>query len=344
MLSKLYFGIALLLVVNSTIAQNNETARLRLMQLSFSSQSAMADIQIDGEVVLEGISFPFTTDYLELTPGSHILTTMISGEPTATASASLTLEAGKSYSVIVEGDYAEGANFIVIDESMMLLEATASAAMVINLTNQPISNIALNDRLLIENIPMGEYRTLSLPSTEFTLSGNLGDRRYSETFSPHSNTLFLIVIRLIPSGEAQIIYHRSSPLTVADYLQSVDAEAQFSQIAEFMGMTDLLNAFSDDGEYTLFLPTNQALSNTILLSDADSLYALLSSHIITQNLPPYRLPERETLMTLGGERVSLTFGTTDSGYWEIEGVPILWDVRLANGVIYGIEGVINRSE
>jgi hypothetical protein len=46
---------------------------------------------------------------------------------------------------------------------------------------------------------------------------------------------------------------------------------------------------------------------------------------------------------LAGNTVSFNFGSTDSGYWEIEGIPILWDVRLADGVIYGIEGVINAA-
>jgi len=52
------------------------------------------------------------------------------------------------------------------------------------------------------------------------------------------------------------------------------------------------------------------------------------------------LPSYDTLTTLAGAVVSLNFGATDSGYWEIEGAPILWDLRLADGVIYAIDGVV----
>ncbi len=70
------------------------------------------------------------------------------------------------------------------------------------------------------------------------------------------------------------------------------------------------------------------------------LEALLAGHIVAENLPPYLLLGRNTLTTLAGSAVSLAFTGTASGYWEIEGAPIMWDVRLANGVIYAIDGVI----
>lgn len=336
--------LALLFGVHVVSGQDDEIARLRVMQLSYVTQgSAIADIRIDDDIVFEAISFPFTTDYIELAADSHTLTTTISNDPNISASTSLVLESGHSYSVIVEGDYREGVTFILVEENDAPLEETGSAAILVNLTGQAITDIALDDDPVLEHIPVDAYGVISLPVTEFTLSGRLGDRGYSETFNPHSNTLFLVAVRLLPSGDPQIIYQRSSPLTIAGYLQSVGEGAQFSQIVKSIAMTDLLQSTITDGdEYTLFLPINAAFDGEITI-DTNQLSDLLSRHIIAQNLPPYLLPGNKRLTTVAGTTVSLNFGSTTNGYWEIEGAPILWDVRLANGVIYGIDGVINPS-
>lgn len=252
--------LALLFMVNIVSSQDDETARVRVMQLSYVSEgSAVVDIQINDDVVFERISFPFTTDYIELTAGNHALTTKISDDMDTAESTLLTLESGHSYSVIVAGDYREGVIFILADENDVPLEETGSAAILVNLTGQAITDIAIDSESVLEMIPPDGYGVISLPIIEFTLSGNLGDQSYSETFNPHSNTLFLVAVRLSPSGDPQVIYQRSSPLTVADYLQSVDEGAQFSQIAELISLTDLLEFVTDESEYTLFYRPMQRL-------------------------------------------------------------------------------------
>lgn len=334
--------LALCLAVTAARGQDAESARLRLMQLSYVSEgSAAADIQVDDTVVFEGIGFPFTTDYVELAAGSHTLTTFNTDEPAFSASTLLTLESGHSYSVVADGDYREGVNFIVVDEGVTPAEENpGSTALVVNLSGQPITDIAVDGEAVLDAIAVDSYGTIRLPETEFVMSGRLGDRDYSETFNPHSNTLFLIAVRQMPSGDPQIIYQRSSPLTIAGYLQSVGEGAQFSQAAGLFAATGLLDSMSDGAEYTLFLPTDTALGGFSPLADAGELRALLSNAIVPQGLPPYMLPSYDTLTTLAGAVVSLNFGATDSGYWEIEGAPILWDLRLADGVIYAIDGVV----
>lgn len=343
-----FLMMALLLLGNAASAQNDPPARLRMMQLSFVPPSnAVIDVQIDGTVVFEGIGFPFATDYLDVIPGNHTLTTTIVDPTNAAASTSLTLQAGHRYSVVVSGDYTDLITFITIDETDSLPAATGSTAAIVNLTGQPIEDITLDGEPALDDIPVNGYGFVRLPETEFVMGGRLDDQSYSETFNPHTNTHFLIAVRLLPTGEPQIIYHRSSQLSIAGYLQSVAGGAQFSQIAERITRTDFLDSVSDDREYTLFLPVNQAIDRFLSAGtaiDDGQLRELLSIHIVAQNLPPYVLPGHETLATLAGSTVSLNFGATASGFWEIEGTPILWDVRLANGVIYGIDGVINPSE
>lgn len=328
--------------------QGETPARLRIMQLSYlASSSAMIDIQLDDALIFEDIAFPFVTDYSAISVGEHTLTTTIADQAEASASTPLVLESGHSYSIIVNGDYSQHVTFIILDETNLRSDVTGTTAVIVNLTGQTIENVTINDEKMPNNIPPNEFGFLTLPETEFIISGMIGDLSYSETFTPHANTDFLIAVRLIPTGEPQVIYHRSSQLTIAEYLQSIQEGAQFAQVAELIAQADLLDSLAEDGEYTLFLPVNAAVEQALatgIIPDPAGLGSLFASHITAQNLPPYRLPKYQSVTTLSGNTVSINFGQTDSGYWEIAGAPILWDVRLANGVIYGIDGVINPTQ
>lgn len=325
--------VILLFVVSNARAQDRESTRLRVMQLSFVPDvSAIVDVQIDEATVFEALSFPFATDYIELTPGVHTLTTTVPDQPTATVSTSFNLEAGRSYTAIIHGDYTDEVTFTLIDESELPLEASGSTAIVVNLTPYLIQDIYLDEELVLETINAGEYGFISLPPTEFMLAGKVGNEFYSEPFTPFSNTTLVAVVRLVPSGDMQVIYHRSSHLTIADYLRSIDDGAAFAHSADATGTVDLLDLIPDEGTYTLFLPTNEAFDADIELQ--------VANHIIPQNLPPYILPNSDELTSLTGHPLRLDFSNTASGYWEIEGVPILWNISLANGVIYAIDGVI----
>lgn len=224
--------LVLFLVVSVANSQEPQPARVRLMQLSYVSEgSAAVNILVDDAAVFDGVGFPFTTEYIELAGGSHTLTVVSAGGPNYSASLSLMLEPGYSYSVVADGDYREGVTFIVVDEGAGPSEESGSVALVVNLTGQPITGIAIDGESVLDEVEAGSFGEISLPSVEFDMSGRLGDREYSESFGPHSNTRFLIAVRLTPSGDPQLIYQRSSPLTIVGYLESVGEGAQFSQIA-----------------------------------------------------------------------------------------------------------------
>lgn len=344
----LYLLLILVFSISFVQAQGDDSARLRIMQLSYLPEiSAVIDIVLDDALIFENIGWPFATDYVEVAAGEHTLMTAIVDQPDASASTVLTLESGHSYSVIVNGEYSQQITFVVVEETELLAEADGSTAIIVNLTEQAIANVTIDDAPALSEIPAGDYGFLALPPAEATIRGMVGDLAYSEVFTPHANTDFLIAVRLMPTGEPQVIYHRSSSLTIAEYLQSIHEGAQFAQVAALLAQTDILDSLTDDGAYSLFLPVNGVLDDLTaanLIPDAAQLGDFFATHIATENLPPYALPQNETLTMLSGNTVSLNFGVTDSGYWEIEGTPILWDVRLANGVIYGIDGVINSAQ
>lgn len=339
--------LAPLFAVSVASGQNDEMSRLRVMQLSYLPEiSSVIDIMLDDAPIFENISWPFATDYVQVAAGNHTLTTAIANLSDASASIVLTLEPGHSYSVIVNGEYSQQVGFVVVKETDLLTGADGSTAIIVNLTEQPISNVTIDNAPVLSEILAGGYGFLLLPPVEATIGGMIGDLVYSELFTPHANTNFLIAVRMMPSGDPQIIYHRSTQLTIVEYLRSTHEGSQFAQIAELLAQTDFLDTLSADENYTLFLPVNGVVENLVaanMLPDSAQLNDLFAMHITAQSLPPYALPQHQTLTTLDGTTLSLNFGTTESGYWEIEGAPILWDLRLANGVIYAIDGVINPS-
>lgn len=340
--------LILLTLIGGAAAQAPETARLRIIQLSYIPEvSATVDVQIDDAVVFEDIGWPFATDYLELPAGTHTLTTTIVDDPSASASAVLELEAGHDYSVVVDGKYTEAVNFTLLDYTALLPDVSeGSNAVVVNLTDEAITDIAIDGELVLDTIAGRAHAVISLPDVEATLSGRVGESEYSEVVTPFSYTDFLITVVPNDSGVPQLVYHRSSRLTVAEYLGSIGEGAEFSQVAALIGTTDLLSALTDDGEYTLFLPTNEAVDEVVpadLPTDPAVLRELLADHAVAQHLPPFVLPLNDRLTTLSGATATLRFMDTESGFWEIEGSPILWDVRLENGIIYGIYGLVSPS-
>lgn len=346
MFKKLIFVIlSLLWTMNSVHGQSDTFARLRIMQLSYLPPSnSTVEVHLDEAMIFEEIWFPFATDYIEVTAGDHVLRTSLVDQPDISASRALRLEAGHSYSVIVHGDYSQEVTQVVVDETDLRADVNGSTATIVNLSGQTISNVMVENRQVVPEIASNGYGFLALPPKETTVSGMIGDSAYSETVTPHANTDFLIAVFLTPTGEPQIIYHRSSRLTISDYLRSIHEGAQFERVAEILGQTEILDSLADDGSYTLFLAVNSVfdgLSAEGMIPESAQLSELFAGHVSAQNLPPYLLTQHPVLTTLAGNTVSINFGSTDSGYWEIEGAPILWDVRLANGVIYGIDGLIN---
>jgi uncharacterized surface protein with fasciclin (FAS1) repeats len=334
--------IVLLLTVGAAHAQDALPARLRVMQLTYTDSLWVVDVLIDGEPVAAGVAWPFMTDDLEVDAGEHTLTvTLIDGS--ATAAQVITVEAGRRYSIVAHGHYDQGVTFTVIDEEELPLEATGGAGIVVNLTADEISDLRVDDAPVVERIAPGEFAFLSLPVTPFTIGGTLGGQAYEEAFTPLANGILLSVVRQNPDGAVQIIYQRSSVLTAAEYLRAIPTEAQFARIAEILAAADILAALTDEETFTLFLPVNdafEALTANTAVPEGDALRDLLLGHVTAGGLTPVALPDHGTLTMLNGATARIDFDQTASGYWEIGGAPILWDVRLPNGVIYAIDGVI----
>jgi len=341
MYTKLILAIALIVSSLGVSNAQQDSARLRVMQLSFvPAVSATINITFDEQPVFENLSFPFTTDYADFPAGNHTLTTTIVDVEEATATHDMTLEAGHQYSLIVEGDYSEDAvRFILIDETELLTDQTGSIAIVVNLT--PVAmNLFIEDEIVVEELATENYDFFALPLNDFTVFGSFASTSDEPieigTYTALPNTVVLGVARQTDDGDLQTITHLATDLTIADYLQTTIPDTYFHISANALISTDTLDLLSADDTYTLFLPSNDVFEDVAI----EDFTELMSNHIISENMPPTILPQHETLTSIAGDTIALQFSDTDSTYWEIEGAPILWDVRLSNGTLYVIDGVI----
>lgn len=346
MINKLLCALILLVASLSitTIAQE-DFAYLRVMQLSFiPEESSIINVSIDDLPVFENVSFPFASPYIELAPGDHTLTASIVENADAMASTTITLQAHNRYTLIVEGDYSQDAvQFIIIDESHLPLDETGGVAIVVNLTPETV-DYRVNGELLLSAIEPEQVALVALPigelSTTATISGDSDNLIFEQDFGAVPDRILITVLRVSSNGDIQQLFAQSSRATIAEYLLSLEGAEAFADALRSQTAQALEQA--DDGAYTMFLPTGnaiEALGDAIPTNPAE-LETWVANHITLADLPPYDLVGTESLTMLSGNTVSLQFADTESGWWEIEGAPIWSDVRFADGVVYVIDGVI----
>jgi len=341
MFKKLTVLLLLLICFTVQINAQEDPARLRIMQLSFVPEvSSTIDIRIEDELVFELVSWPFTTPYLELVPGEHTLTTTTVDAEGISASTTLMLESGHDYVVIVEGDYSKDAvQFVVIDETDAPRDETGSVALIVNLTPEPVT-YSVNDEVLIERIPPGEHRFAALPQDFLSVSAAYVDAPdepiYEREIDAVLDLSLLNVLRVTAAGDPQGFLQRTSPATIAEFLLTFEEAALFGD-----ALITQLEAAAASGTYTLFAPTVDALlAMEEVPTNPDDLVAFITGHIALADIPPYDLIWRDSVTMFNGNVASVDTVETDSGFWEIEGVPIWFDVRFADGTVYVIDGVI----
>lgn len=330
-----------------------ESAYLRIMQLSYDQQgdeptTSTVDISIDGELAFENIPYPFTTEYLSLNPGTHTIETAMTENDTAFASTEIELEAGQRYTMIANGNYSEGGvKYVIVSEYDLLVNERGHAVILVNQFTEPI-NVYFDGALVAENLNPDDYTFITPPLEEFTAELTASSdpdtilASIERTILPN-NTTFLAVISGSSAEDIYPFFHRSSEMAIAEYLQSQVGTAPFGSAAELIQTAGLLDALTDADRYTLFLPSNSFLDRLpegMIPTDPTALQGILMNHVASVHLPPYELVGTEQLTMLSGNNAALQFIETESSLWEIAGTPIVWEVRLANGVIYLVNGII----
>lgn len=146
---------------------DSDTARVRLVHLV--TDGPVINVYIDGELfVFEGepaTLFPGTfTDYIPFEASTFSGAITPEGEPLESAilTSDFTVEAGHDYTVLVIGSAAAGnVQYVTIDETALLADVEFqgnSAAIPINgLTGPEALTYALNDEVIVEALPFGEF-------------------------------------------------------------------------------------------------------------------------------------------------------------------------------------------
>lgn len=117
----------------------------------------------------------------------------------------------------------------------------------------------------------------------------------------------------------------------------------FSTLVDALVQADLVNALSGEGPFTVFAPTNDAFSNlpagTLESLSIDQLTSILTLHVLAAEVASGDLAPEQTVTTLNGESIFVTFdGTTVT----VNGnaAVTLADVQASNGLIHAINNVL----
>jgi uncharacterized surface protein with fasciclin (FAS1) repeats len=338
--------LAFLLACIPLYAQE-DTASVRFTSLTYrqesdGSYSSTADFYVDGDLVFEAIRYPFTTAYASIPAGEHQIVAVISGEDVSSGAAfDVTLQPGGQYSLVVYGDYGqESVELLTVDETELSGSGTGAAAAV-NLYSQPV-DIIVNESRVVENLDTGDYAIVPLPSGMFQASisesGSPETVLLQSDFFGNASTFVLAIATGTSPEEFYLNTQITSNLTIGEYLAAAQNDPALSAFAGAAVAAELTDMLSGEGSFTVFAPQNSALET--LPEDADALAALVERHIVEDNLPPYRLTDHPQLTALDGSSLSLDFGATESGLWEIGGAPIFSHIFLTNGIIYTLGTVI----
>lgn len=149
------------------------------------------------------------------------------------------------------------------------------------------------------------------------------------------------------TSDGKLTEDQADQVTIAENLRGAD---QFSMITEALESLGLMDDLEDKGQYTVFVMSDEALTNALdsanmdwddLQADEEGLTRLLMYHILPGQYTSSALMELD--QTFIGTMLSHTvvqFGVNRDAV-SINGVPItVTDVIASNGIIHVIDGVL----
>lgn len=334
-------------------APEAEPAQLRLFQIFAASGS----LSLDGQPLIQGLSYPFVSDYVDVSTGAHSLT-IASDDPEApnSKSADFEAQAGHRYTVVALTTDAEYTAFEirVVDETRLMAglpEGDLPVIVVHNIVGGPPLDISINDERVISRLEFGDSAAFSSPVGAYHAAAASSDDPNAFVYEAdytglvHTNTLGAL-IGTAP-GSIFVVTSNSSPLSVREYLTVLNdqSDSPYKGFYQALVASGVLDEMGDDGAFTLFVPEDAILNavpdaeRNALMNDPDALAAWVRQHIVAERILPGELPTHDTLPTLAGTDLVLAF--PQDNYWSVNGVAnIVSDIRTANGIIYEIDAVL----
>lgn len=328
-------------------------SQVRVFQFFYQSM----DVLVDGQPAVQKIGFTFDTDYLPLAAGKHTFAVASSSKGAETGtSTDLDLVDGHQYSVMVYGNWESDPQptFLVLDETEKFagMDSANDRILFLHLVSGgPAVDGYVNDQLVQAGLSYGQAVAFEVPpgpfKTKITLAGNAG-AVLQEFDSFYGIPQAVTVAALIGASPLNFFLNTqtTTALNMADYLDFESKSMNGYQLAAMLiKQTGLTSDLAGAGPFTLFLPTDDAINAlpqaaaNALLSDPAKLAEVVRYHVVPAYLPPYLLEGQTSLKTLQGSTLTLDFSSGD--WWHVNGVPIYPAVRVGNGVVHPIFGVLD---
>ena len=122
----------------------------------FSPDAPAVDIHVDGEPLLEGVSFGTLGDYVDVDAGSYDVEIVPAAGGDAVLSATLDLESDVSYTVLAVNALADIEALVLTDDQPVVDAGDARLRFVHTVPDAPAVDIWADDAALFENVAFGE--------------------------------------------------------------------------------------------------------------------------------------------------------------------------------------------
>jgi hypothetical protein len=312
----------------------------------------LADVSVDDQVVLDDMVYPFISDYLTVSAGSHTVKVVSSNSDKDAASLDLKLDDGHSYLVVSYGNLFTKSNhtLLLIDETETWTKVSEDQNWVLLLhlmAGAPAFDGYVEDERVLQDFSFGESYLYPVPARKFDMHMTLVDQPDLVIYQDESNGLpstYTVVALTGTLLNPTMVYDVRSPKTLAEMFTGVAQVGEYYDTwLEMLQKSGVLEDLKGPGPFTMFAPWDADfinVSSDAILADPARLLDVLHYNIVPENLPPYVLFHRPELTTLQG--ASLTVATTDADpFFLLNGsTKVYQDYRASNGVFYEVDGVL----
>lgn len=346
---------ALLMIPWGGAAAQDEAARGQAAQIRFANFFYQrAQVGADDEPVVRNLTFSHVSDYQPLDGGTHTLAVRSMQSEGGTVE-QFDLTAGHSYVLIATGDWNtdEAPTLMLFDETEIMagLDPQAQRVMFISLVKgAPAVDGYVNGELVSAGVQYAQMVPFDAPAgtfeAKFTLAGVESMVLFQSSYVSVPQGVTLTVAAGTSVADMFMALHTRSTLSITDYLAVMSEEGgNLSRVNALVTAAGLEGELSAEGPLTVFAPSDWTFEELpmgafeALLTDPAALAETLRGHIVAGYYPPMALWGTESLTALNGSTLAFSFPEDD--WWKINGeISIYDDVRLSNGVIYYIGGLL----
>jgi uncharacterized surface protein with fasciclin (FAS1) repeats len=133
--------------------------------------------------------------------------------------------------------------------------------------------------------------------------------------------------------------------TAATIMSVLESEGNFTQLIGALEQTGLSQTLQEEGEYTLFAPTDEAFAKlpegTLAEMSDEDLTNLLKQHLVVETVKAEKAVGLGSVMAASGE--TLTIEKTEKGAKVNNASIVKSDIMADNGVIHSIDTVLESA-